>query len=113
MITYDGMFVMKGMICVPSIDDLIEAIMQEAYCSSHVMHPGSSKMYRTIKETILVVRYEVRHSRICIQMPYLPTSEGRTPKTRKPFLIPEWKWEHITMDFVVDLPRTQTHHDAI
>jgi len=24
-----------------------------------------------------------------------------------------WKWEHITMDFVVGLPRTQKRHDAI
>jgi len=27
--------------------------------------------------------------------------------------IPVWKWDHITMDFVVGMPRTQRHHDAI
>ena len=27
--------------------------------------------------------------------------------------IPEWKREHITMDFVVGLPRTRRGHDAI
>ena len=27
--------------------------------------------------------------------------------------IPEWKWEHITMDFVVGLPRTRSGYDAI
>ena len=26
---------------------------------------------------------------------------------------PKWKWEHITMDFIVGLPHTQTGHDAI
>nr|GEY77763.1 putative reverse transcriptase domain-containing protein [Tanacetum cinerariifolium] len=27
--------------------------------------------------------------------------------------IPEWKWENITMDFIVKLPRTSSEHDAI
>ena len=25
----------------------------------------------------------------------------------------EWKWEHVTMDFVTHLPRTQQRHDAV
>ena len=27
--------------------------------------------------------------------------------------LPEWKWERITMDFVVGLPKTQKGHDSI
>ncbi|GJR00137.1 putative reverse transcriptase domain-containing protein [Tanacetum coccineum] len=27
--------------------------------------------------------------------------------------IPKWKWENITMDFIVELPRTSSGHDAI
>jgi len=31
----------------------------------------------------------------------------------QPLPIPVWKWDHITMDFIVSLPRTQRRHDAI
>ena len=34
MITQDGMLVMKDMICVPNVDDLKKAIMEEANCST-------------------------------------------------------------------------------
>ena len=44
------MLVMKGRICVPNVDDLRNTIMEEAYCFAYVMHSGSTKMYRTIKE---------------------------------------------------------------
>jgi transposase InsO family protein len=31
----------------------------------------------------------------------------------QPLQVPEWKWEEIAMDFIVDLPRTQSGYDSI
>ena len=31
----------------------------------------------------------------------------------QPLKVAEWKWEHVTMDFVTHLPRTQQRHDAV
>ena len=50
MITQNGVLVMKGRMCVPNVDDLRKAIMEKAHCSTYVMHPDSTMMYRTIKE---------------------------------------------------------------
>ena len=30
-----------------------------------------------------------------------------------PLLIPQWKWDNITMDFVSDFPLTQRKHDVV
>ena len=49
-ITQDGMLTLRGRISVPDVDDLRKLIMEEAHCSAYAMHPGSTKMYRTIKE---------------------------------------------------------------
>ena len=45
MITQDRVLVMKGRVCVPNIDDLRKAIMEQAHCSIDTMHPDSTKMY--------------------------------------------------------------------
>ena len=31
----------------------------------------------------------------------------------QPLEVAEWKWEHVTMDFVTHLPRTQQRHDVV
>ena len=41
---------MNDRMCVPNVDDLRKPIMENAYFFAYVMHPDSTKMYRTIKE---------------------------------------------------------------
>ena len=41
---------MKGRVCVPDAEDLRRLIMEEAHYSAYAMHPGSTKIYWTIKE---------------------------------------------------------------
>ena len=37
-------------LCVPITDELKWEILEEAHSSVYDMHPGSTKMYRTLKE---------------------------------------------------------------
>ena len=41
---------MKDRVCLLDIDDLKRAIMEKAHCPAYAIHPGSTKLYRTIKE---------------------------------------------------------------
>ena len=39
---------MKGRVCMPNVDNLKKAIMEEVHCFAYAMHPDSTKMYQTI-----------------------------------------------------------------
>ena len=43
--------IVKGQrMCVPEYGELKRDIMEETHSSAYTMHPGSTKMYRTLKE---------------------------------------------------------------
>ncbi|KAL2243581.1 UNVERIFIED_CONTAM: Transposon Tf2-12 polyprotein [Sesamum indicum] len=112
----DGVLVNGGRVCVPDTDGLREAILQEAHNSPYAMHPGTTKMYRNLRpyywwQTMKKdVAEFVAKCMTCQQV----KAEHQAPAGKlRPLSIPEWKWEKITMDFVVGLPRTFRKHDAI
>ncbi|KAL0540162.1 hypothetical protein IC582_024392 [Cucumis melo] len=50
----------------------------------------------------------VKQGRLCVK----PVRQ-RPGGFLNPLPVPEWKWEHITMDFLFGLPRTSSGHDGI
>ena len=102
--------------CVPEIGELKREIMEEAHSLAYAMHPGSTKMYHTLREHYWwkgmkkEIAYFVSRCLTCQQV----KAEHQKPAGKiQPFPIPVWKWDKITMDFVTGLPRTQRQHDAI
>ena len=68
------------------------------------------------KTTFLVVKDEERCSGVCFEMLNVSIDENRTLETRgelNPLTPPERKWESITMDFVIALPRTPSGHEVV
>ena len=112
----DGMIVKGQRMCVPEYGELKREIMEEAHSSVYAMHPGSTKMYKTLKEHYWwngmkkEIASFVSRCLTCQQV----KAEHQKPAGKIQLLpIPVWKWEKITIDFVTGLPRTQRQHDAI
>ena len=49
----------------------------------------------------------------CLVCQEVKAERQKPSRLLQPLPIPEWKWEHITMNFVFKLPRTQRRHDGI
>ncbi|KAL0534847.1 hypothetical protein IC582_029144 [Cucumis melo] len=47
----DGVIVKLGRLYISNISELKNAILEEAHTSAYAIHPGSTKMYRTLKKT--------------------------------------------------------------
>jgi hypothetical protein len=112
----DGVIKIGNRWCVPSDDDLKRTIMDEAHKSSLTVHPGSTKMYKDLHDHFWwpnmkkeIAEYVSR----CLTCQQVKAEHRRPPGMLQPLPVPEWKWEHITMDFVSGLPRTTGGHDSI
>ena len=114
----DGMIVKGQRMCVPEYGELKRDIMEEAHSSAYAMHPRITKMYKTLKEHYWWngMKKEIADfvSR-CLNLTCQQVKAKHQKPTGKvqPLPIPIWKWDKITMDFVIELPRTRRQHDAI
>ena len=111
----DGALVIGSRLCVPATEELKGQILGEAHSFAYVMHPGSTNMYRTLKEyywwsgmKIEVVEYVSK----CLVCQQVKVERQKPSGLLQPLPILEWKWEHITMDFVFKLPPTTQRHEA-
>ena len=46
----EGVFRIKGRVCVPRVEDLIHTILTEAHSSRYSIHLGATKIYRDLKK---------------------------------------------------------------
>jgi hypothetical protein len=103
-------------IWIPNVPELKEEILRDAHNSRYSIHPGSTKMYKDLKENFWwpsMKRDIVEWVSKCFTCQRVKAEHQRPSGLLQPLEIPEWKWEHLAMDFVVGLPRTRANHDAI
>ncbi|KAL6323506.1 hypothetical protein AAG906_039083 [Vitis piasezkii] len=92
----DGILRFRTKLCVPNDGDLRRELLKKAHCSRLAIHPRGTKMYKDLRQNY----WWSSIKRDNVQFHQQPIG------FLQPLSIPEWKWEHITMDFVTGLPRT-------
>ncbi|KAJ9557680.1 hypothetical protein OSB04_012294 [Centaurea solstitialis] len=111
-----GLKLFQGRIWVPKVGGNRELLLNEAHKSKYSIHPGSTKMYRDLKMNYWwpVMKLDVAsYVEKCVTCLQVKVEHQKPYGSLQPLDIPEWKWEHITMDFVTKLPRTLRGHDTI
>ena len=105
----DRTLMMGHRLGVPDVGGLKKEIMEEAHSSTYAMHLGSTKMYHTLREHYWwrgmkkdVAEFVSR----CLICQQVKAEHQRPAGLLQSLLIPQWKWERITMGFVVGLIRS-------
>ena len=90
---------------MPAIKSIREMILREAHDSAYSIHLGSTKMYLDLKEKYWwygLKRDVAKYVAICDTCQRVKTEHQRPVGLLQPIKIPEWKWEEVVMDFIVD-----------
>ncbi|KAI5324066.1 hypothetical protein L3X38_033139 [Prunus dulcis] len=112
----DGALMVGNRLYVPHDEVLKREILEEAHSSAFAMHPGSTKMYHTLREHYwwpFMKKEIAEYVRKCLICQQVKAERQKPSGLLQPLPIPEWKWEHLTMDFVFKLPRTRNKHDGV
>nr|GFB98438.1 retrotransposon protein, putative, Ty3-gypsy subclass [Tanacetum cinerariifolium] len=101
---------------VPNDVSLREALLTEAHSSPFLVHPGSTKMYHSLKQYFWwsgMKRDVATFVSKCLICQQVKIEHQQASGLLQQLDIPVWKWDEISMDFVTGLPQTQRRHDAI
>ena len=80
------------------------------------IHLGGNKMYQNVKTHFWwpgMKREIIEYVSRCLTCQQVKVEHQRLAGLLQSLQTPEWKWEHITMDFIVGLPATQKGHNGV
>jgi hypothetical protein len=111
-----GTLWLRDRICVPQNKEILDSNLKEADDSRYSIHPGYTKMYKDLKIRFWwekmredIAEYVAR----CDTCERMKAEHQRPVGLLQPLKIPTWKWDDISMDFIVGLPCTQKGNDSI
>ncbi|GJV54709.1 putative reverse transcriptase domain-containing protein [Tanacetum coccineum] len=112
----DGTLCFKGRSWLPCYGDLRTVIMHESHKLKYSIHPGSNKMYQDMKKLYWWPNMKTNIATYVSKC--LTCAKAKAEHQQPSGLlvqpdIPQWKWDNITMDFVMKLPKSSQGYDTI
>ena len=105
----DGSLRYRGRVVVPQLTDLRVEILRKFHCSRFFVHLGGTKMYQDLHRQYYwseMKRHVGDFVRRCLTCQQVKAEHQKRAGLLQPLKVAEWKWEHVTMDFVTNFPRT-------
>nr|KYP69532.1 Transposon Ty3-I Gag-Pol polyprotein [Cajanus cajan] len=100
----------------PGKANVVVDALKEGHRSKLSFHPGATKMYHDLRKMFWWPRMKkdiAEFVSACLVCQKAKIEHQKPSGLLQPLSIPEWKWDSISMDFVVALPRTRKGHDSI
>jgi hypothetical protein len=101
---------------VPVDPEIRKTIFDEAHMPKFSIHPGSTKMYQDLKQNFWWSNMKVdiaKYVAECDTCHRMKASHLKSAGVLQPLSIPMWKWDGVSMDFIVGLPLTARKKDSI
>ncbi|GKG03182.1 putative reverse transcriptase domain-containing protein [Tanacetum coccineum] len=99
----------NGRSWLPCYGNLRTVIMHESRKSKYSIHPSSDKMYWWPNMKANIATYVSK----CLTCAKVKAEHQRPLGLLVQPEIPQWKWDNITMDFVMKLPKSSQGYDTI
>jgi hypothetical protein len=112
----EGTLWFKERLVVPRREALKKKILDEAHTLRYSIHLGSTKMYHDLRQQFWWTRMNRETTHYVFECDTCRKVKADYMKPKgllQPLSIPEWKWDDISMDFIVALPLTARKFDSI
>jgi hypothetical protein len=112
----EGTLWFKERLLVPRREALKKKILDEAHTSRYSIHLGSTKMYHDLRQQFWWTRMKREVARYvfeCDTCQKVKADYMKPGELLQSLSIPEWKWDDISMDFIVGLPMMARKFDSI
>jgi hypothetical protein len=106
----------KNRIYVPSSGELRNLVLKEMHDVPYVGYPGYQKTITIVRSQFFWLGMKkdvVDYIAQCMECQKVKDENRHPSGVLEPLPIPKKKWEVITMDFIIGLPRTDKQHDSI